>query len=210
MSKTITQKIALCLMSLLFICSGCHKGFLFEGAADIGDVKMPGHMAYTKADDTYALTAAGLNIWNEADAFFMTWKKVSGNFSMRADIAFEGEGVNAHRKLGIMIREKLTAGSRYADVAIHGDGLTSLQYRDEENGITKEEVSENKAPTRIYLERKGNMILIKTGHSNLPEKADASIEIELSEECYVGLFMCSHEDNVQETGYFRNVNFKKF
>ncbi len=209
MKHTFSLLPALILTSLLFLCSGCHKGFLFEGANDIGDVKMPGHMAYTKANDTYTITAAGLNLWNEADAFFLTWKKVSGDFSMRADIAFEGAGVNAHRKMGLMIREKLTAGSRYADVAIHGDGLTSLQYRDEEHGMTKEEVSGNKAPTRIYLERKGKVILIKTGHGNLPEKADASIEIELPEECYVGLFMCSHENNVQETGYFRNVNYKK-
>lgn len=208
--KTITQITFCCLMGLLLLCTGCRKIILFEGASDIGEVKRPGHMAYTRADNTYALTGAGLNLWNEADSFFMAWKKVSGNFSMRADIAFEGEGVNPHRKMGIIIREKLTAGSRYADVAVHGDGLTSLQYRDEENGITKEEVSVNKAPTRIYLERKGNKILIKTGYSNLPELADASIEIDLQEECFVGLFICSHEDNVLETGYFRNVNFKKF
>lgn len=203
------KRIIFLAVATLLILSGCQPEMIFNGAQDIGKVSHPGHMSYNRADKTYTLTGAGVNMWEQADAFFMTWKKVSGNFSMQADIAFEGEGVNPHRKIGIIIREKLTPGSIYADVAVHGDGLTSLQYRDTENDLTKEEVSVVTTPTRIYMEREGNTIRIRTGHGALPKQADAAITINLPEECYVGFFLCSHEEDVSETGHFSNVIFKK-
>lgn len=36
-----------------------------------------------------------------------------------------------------------------------------------------------------------------------------AVDLELPEECYVGLFLCSHEEDVVETGHFRNVVFKQ-
>jgi hypothetical protein len=35
-----------------------------------------------------------------------------------------------------MIRQSLDADSVYADVALHGSGLTSLQFRDEKGNVT--------------------------------------------------------------------------
>jgi len=208
--KNTLKTVSIFLFCGLLLClTGCKKENIFEGAQDIGDVKLPGSYTFDATQGIYTLNAAGINLWNEADAFFMTWKKVTGDFSMSADIAFEGQGVNEHRKMGIIIREKLTAGSRYADVAVHGDGLTSLQYRAIENDVTQEVVSTNTHPTSIYLERKGNTISIKTGNGSLPANTDAEIAIEFPETCYVGLFMCSHEDTIMETGYFRNVIFIK-
>lgn len=190
---------------------GCapEKKSLFEGSGDIGDCKFPGSVQYDASLDRYTLEAAGLNLWEEKDAFFMVWNEVSGDFSLSADIAFEGEGVNAHRKMGLMIREKLTPGSRYADVAVHGDGLTSLQYRESEDGVTAELVSVNVAPDKIYLERKGSTISIKTGVGSLGKTPDASLDLSLPENCYVGLFLCSHEDSVVEKAYFSQVVFQK-
>ena len=50
--------------------------------------------------------------------------------ALAADISFPEPGGNPHRKAVLMIRQSLDAGSVYADVALHGVGLTSLQYRD--------------------------------------------------------------------------------
>lgn len=196
-----------CLLSL----AGCKNEYIFEGYQDVGAVKIKGSVSYDHSNQTYTLNGAGHNIWGDSDAFFMAWKKVNGNFSMQADVAFEGEGANPHRKLGIMIRENLTAVSPYADIAVHGDGLTSLQYRTNEDGTTTEIVSANKSPERIYMERQGNNIIIKSGIGNetLPDSVDAAITISLPQICYVGLFVCSHEDSIIETANFKNVVFKK-
>src|ERR1019366_1789554 len=44
----------------------------------------------------------------------------------------------AHRKAALMLRQSLDPHSVYVDAARHGDGLTSLQYRDATNADTHE------------------------------------------------------------------------
>lgn len=205
MKKTIILILSAALLALSAVSCGSKDTTIFEGAGDIGDVKIPGSWSYDSSSDTYTLNAAGLNLWETTDAFYMVWKKVSGDFEISGDIAFEGEGVNPHRKLGFIIRESLDADSPYADIAIHGEGLTSLQYRISKGNITEESVSESWGPTTISLARSGDRISVRTGNGSLPDTDDTSISIDLPQECYVGLFLCSHEDDVSETGYFKNV-----
>ena len=182
---------------------------LFEGSGDIGNCKLKGFMSYDKSSGVYTLTGAGTNMWATTDEFFMAWRKETGDFSLSAQIAFEGEGVNAHRKMGLMIRESLTGNSNYADVCVHGDGLTSLQYREHKGDITKEAVAEHKAPDYIKLERIGKRIIMKTAHNNYPEEITGEIELDFPGTVYIGIFVCSHEEDVLETVYFSNVQYKK-
>jgi hypothetical protein len=56
---------------------------------------------------------------------------------LTADIAIPGTGGDAHRKAVLMIRQSLDADSPYADAALHGSGLTSLQSRSDKGGIAK-------------------------------------------------------------------------
>jgi hypothetical protein len=196
-------------VSLFFISTACDKkGSLFEGAGDVGNPQLKGSYTYDPASGAYTLTGAGSNMWLEYDEFFMVWKKESGDFSLSAKIAFEGTGVNAHRKLGLIIRESLTGESRYADVAIHGDGLTSLQYRDTTGVETKEVVATtNQSIDHITLERTGKKIIMKTGVGEYAQQASGEIELDLPETCYIGLFVCSHEADVLETARFSDVRY---
>ena len=196
--------LACCALALVS-CGG--KGPEFNQSTDVGTVSIPGSYSYDKATDTYTITGAGVNLWNEKDACQLVWKKVTGDFLLEGEVSFEGEGVNGHRKIGFMIRESLDEDSRYADIAIHGDGLTSLQYREKKGGLTAEKASEKKSigPTVIRLVRVGNRFSMRTGKGAIPDTDDAALLLDLPEECYVGLFVCSHEENVSETAYFKNV-----
>ncbi|MDR1644672.1 MAG: hypothetical protein LBS05_02440 [Tannerellaceae bacterium] len=194
------------LLCMITSCSG--EGKLFEGAGDIGSPKLKGSFTYDEATQVYTLTGAGTNMWLQSDEFFMVWKKESGDFSLSARIAFEGEGVNAHRKLGLIIRETLAGESRYADVAVHGDGLTSLQYRDATGGETREVVAPTPGADHITLERAGRKILIKTGTGAYAQTPTGEIEIDLPDTCYIGLFVCSHEEDVLETARFSDVRYR--
>jgi len=203
--KPIKGLYLFCLLILLTSCSGKQ---IFENASDIGNSKIPGNFVYDKATDVYTLTGAGTNMWAQNDEFFMVWKEVSGDFSLSAKIAFEGEGVNAHRKMGLIIRESLQPDARYADVAVHGDGLTSLQYRSEKGGDTRELKSDHQMPNHIIMERTGNKISMKTGTGKYSHQPEVTLELVLPQKCYVGLFICSHEADVLETGYFSNVRLE--
>ena len=194
----------LIVMTLLLL-AACSGAAVFENAGDVGNCKLAGSFVYAKDKDLYTLTGAGTNMWERSDEFFMVWKEVSGDFSISARIAFEGEGVNEHRKMGLIIRESLEADAKYADVVVHGDGLTSLQYRREKGDITRELKSDNQMPDHIILERAGNKIIMKTGVGRYADQPDATLELEMPQKCYVGLFVCSHEADVLETGYFSDV-----
>jgi TolB protein len=66
-----------------------------------------------------------------------------------------------HRKMGLMIRSSKAEDAVYMDGALHGDGLTSLQYREKAGGETKEIASEIKAPEFVQVERKGNEYIFR-------------------------------------------------
>lgn len=196
---------------MLFGCKGgqdSERVQLFIHSTDIGDCKLKGSMSYDSLKGVYTLKGAGANMWGGLDAFHFAWLEKEGDFVLRANIMFEGEGVNTHRKIGIQVRETLDADSRYADIAVHGDGLTSLQYRMVKGGVTEELVSANRAPGQIQFERKGNLFIMKTGTNLIPQMADNEIEMHLPDKCYVGIFICSHEEDIQETAYFSNVVLK--
>src|ERR1700681_817595 len=130
---------------------------LFESHADVGSVLHPGTLEYDPAQGTYAVGGSGENVWSTADAFHFAWKKVAGDVTVAADISFLSTGGNEHRKAVLMVRQSLEADSAYVDVALHGNGMTALQYRDEKGAPTHEiqaqEIQANIAgPKRFRIE----------------------------------------------------------
>jgi hypothetical protein len=203
--KKLQGAVLLLLVSLTYACSPSSEN-LFVGSGDVGNCKIPGSVSYNAADKVYTLTGSGTNIWGASDEFFLTWKEVTGDFTISAQVAFEGNGVNAHRKIGVMVRESLDGDAVYADAAVHGDGLISLQYRDTKGAETQEVKSEKTASDYVLLQRIGNKIIMKTDIGKYPQTVDGEITIDnLPAKCYVGLFIGSHEADVSETGYASNV-----
>ena len=74
-----------------------------------------------------------------------------------------------HRKACLLIRQSLSPDSAYVDVAVHGSGLTSLQWREQAGGLTREVQSEVSALARVGLERQGEVFFM-----TLAPKAEAS------------------------------------
>ncbi|MDZ7371128.1 MAG: biopolymer transporter TolR, partial [candidate division KSB1 bacterium] len=101
----------------------------FSSADDVGNCRFKGQTVYDPVTQTFIIGGSGRNMWFKEDEFHFVWKKMSGNFILTARFAFIGQGVNPHRKTGWMIRTALTPDSPYADAVVHGDGLTSLQFR---------------------------------------------------------------------------------
>ena len=68
---------------------------IFEGQNDVGDVHPAGTTAFDKNAKTYTLTSAGDNMWKGKDGFHYVWKKMGGDVSLSADLAFPSPGTNA-------------------------------------------------------------------------------------------------------------------
>ena len=180
---------------------------LFDGQSDIGVLRQPGSGAYDSTAGAYTISSAGANMWLKSDAFHFVWKKVSGNLTLAADVAFLGAGKNPHRKACLIIRKSLAPDSDYADVAVHGVGLTSLQFRDKRGGATHEIQSNVDAPKRVRLEKMGDMVTISvSGTDGALKPSGGSVKLNMRGSFYVGLGVCSHEDDTVETAVFSNVS----
>ena len=185
---------------------------IFEDHRDVGDVapQLAGAVDYDKAKDTYTVSGSGENMWFARDAFHFAWKRASGDLALTADITFLGSGKNPHRKAVLMIRQNLEADSAYADVALHGVGLTSLQYRDEKSATTHEVQANISAPKRLRLIKHGDYFTMwLAGPDGKFALAGATGKIHLEEPFYVGIGVCSHEKDVSETAVFSNVELKE-
>lgn len=183
---------------------------LFVHTTDVGNPALKGSLSFDNQTGVYTLTGGGENMWYGSDEFFFVYDQLEGDFSLSTKIAFEGEGTNPHRKMGLIIRESLDNNAKYVDIAVHyGDGLTALQYRTAVGGDTEHIPFETLSADFLILERKGDCIIAKVGKGDSPELLTTEFNIELPATCYVGLFICSHEANIVETGHFSEVKLVK-
>lgn len=172
---------------------------IFESQQDVGANPVPGAAVYDASNGEYRITGGGANIWAAVDAFHFVWTRFSGDFDFTADVQFVGTGVVGHRKAVLMVRQDLAPDSAYADVALHGDGLTSLQFRPAPGEDTREVRSTVKAPIRIRLVRAGNAFTAYAGTPGEQLAATATKEVNLPANAYIGLGVCSHDAGVLET-----------
>ncbi len=178
----------------------------FQDHGDVGTVLHPGSAAFDAEHGAYTVTGSGENMWLAADAFQFVWKKVTGDVALAANISFVGQGKNEHRKAVLMIRQSMDADSVYADLALHGSGLTALQYRDAKGAITHEIQSNMSAPTRLRIEKHGEYFyMFVAGPGEELHMAGGSTRVPLEGSFYVGIGVCSHDKDVIEKAIFSNV-----
>jgi TolB protein len=177
----------------------------FDDHGDIGNPKLAGSASYDAGNQEYTLTAAGTNMWFGRDQFHFAWKKLKGDFILRTRFAFEGKGVDAHRKVGWMVRPSLDADAPYADAAEHGDGLTSLQFRRAKGANTEQIQLAITNADVLQFERKGNTYIFSAARYGQPFVSAQVTNLDLGDEVFAGLFICSHNGDVVERAKFRDV-----
>jgi TolB protein len=178
---------------------------LFDGHEDIGTPAIAGTAAYDAKLQEYSVAAAGVNMWGTRDEFHFVWKRMTGDFTLEAKVELVGKGVNAHRKAGLMVRPTRDADAPYADGVVHGDGLTSLQFRRTKGGITEEQRVTTSGAEVVKLERKGNTYTFSAAKSGEPFMTTELADLALGDTVLVGLVVCSHDAAVTERAVFRDV-----
>jgi Tol biopolymer transport system component len=196
----------------VLISSGVVPGFAqenllgqFTSQTDVGAPAISGHAAYDAASQQYEVAGAGGNMWTKRDEFHFVWKQMKGDFILQTRVEFIGKGTEAHRKIGWLVRSSLDPDSAYADAAVHGDGLTSLQFRRAKGADTEELTLPITKPDVLQFERKGNKYIFSAARFGEPFGTNQVLDIPLGEEVYVGLFVCAHNSNVLEKAVFRDV-----
>jgi hypothetical protein len=177
----------------------------FDGHGDVGSPAISGAASYDPASQAYKMTGSGINLWSTNDQFQFLWKKMKGDFILRARVEFVGQGVEEHRKVGWMVRESLESNAGYVDGAVHGSGLTSLQFRQIPGTNTAELVLAVTNPAVIQFERRGGNYIFSAAPVGEPFVTTNFSDVTLPDVAYVGLFICAHNPKVKETAIFHDV-----
>jgi TolB protein len=198
----------LTISAFALLCAAANLG-TFEADSGIAEDVKPGSADFNPATGEYRISGAGGDIWGKSDGFHYVWKKVSGDVTLSADVQFIGAGAMAHRKAALMIRQSLDPDSAYADAVVHGDGLTSLQFRpaagemsQDLRVVAKSDLSE---PLHLRIERHGNTFTASTGSAGGSSTSGAPSTVVMTGNVYIGLAVSSHKADTLETAVFRNV-----
>jgi TolB protein len=177
----------------------------FESQSDVGSVNIPGSCEFDSEQQVFTISSAGHNIWFERDDFHFVWRRMRGNFIVTTRANFIGKGLNPHRKFGWMARASLDTSSPEVSAGIHGDGLVILQYRRAQGGQTEEIRTPLNGADVVQLERRGSTYILSVAHFGEPFSTVQVSDMDLGEEVYLGLYVCSHEDDRLEKAAFRDV-----
>jgi len=195
---------------------------LFEGQSDIGSALVPGSATYDAATRQYTINSAGYNVWYTRDEFRYLWKKMSGDVSLAADIAFPDPNGYGDRKAFLIIRQDLDDDSKEAIAALHGLGMIHLAERTEK-GIRVKDIeyriggrgrpggeSPDSLVTvmarRIGIEKRGDSFALFVSLEGEPmHQFGPPIQLRIDGPFYAGIGFCSHLPEKSDTAVLSNV-----
>jgi TolB protein len=187
---------------------------LFRSDSDIGNVVPPGSAHYDAARQIYTIASAGANTWYHVDHFNYLWTRASGDLAITARISFPPRRYrhdpNPHRKGLLMFRQSLAPGSAYVDAALHGVGLTALQYRRERGADTPDIELTSGAPQTLRLEKRGDIFTLYVSQAGEPlHQVGASVQLHLRAPYYIGLGALSHDPQTTDVVEFSHVAIER-
>lgn len=186
----------------------------FETSKDIGNPKIKGSVVYDIIDQSYHLKGGGYNIWFNRDEFQYAFSKIQGDFILTANMKFLSKGMDAHRKIGWMVRASEGEDAAHISATVHGDGLTVLQWRRLRGAYMRDPEDElfftKRNPEIIQLERCGNTFIMRVANVGEPlQELGRTDVVDMPAAALAGLFICSHNPDVEEEATAWNVRIEK-
>jgi hypothetical protein len=108
-----------------------------------------------------------------------------------------------------MIRPSQDADAPYVDGVIHGDGLTSLQFRRTKARSPSRRRWRSRAPTSSSSNARAAPTSSRPPSTAIPSPSSRLSDVSLGDEVLVGLALCSHNPDVMERAIFRDVRIIK-
>lgn len=202
------------LVAPFFSTSQSGSAGIFLNHIDIGSPKIKGDVLYDNNLQTYHLKAGGYNIWFNRDEFHYAYKKVNADFILTAHVKLLGSGKDPHRKIGWMIRSSEQEDAAHISAVLHGDGLTVLQWRRLRGAYMRDPQDEIFAVKKnvqiVQLERIGKTFIMRIANAGEPlQEIGRTDAVDIPDDALAGLFICSHNPDVQEEGLAWNVRIEK-
>jgi hypothetical protein len=163
---------------------------------------------------TYTMTGSGVDIWGTADQFHFAYKTLTGPGSIVAKV-LSVDNTNPWAKAGVMIRDTLSVGSKFAAVYITpGNGCrfqarldTDISATSDTSVATAEQIA-IVAPYWVKIERdvSGNFRgYYSSDGATWRQMSWNPQNIPMSSNVYVGLAVTSHDAGATCQAQFSNV-----
>src|SRR5688500_2146364 len=166
---------------------------------DIGNPRAPGGLSPVSSG--FNVTASGADIGGRTDQFSFVHQSVSGDFDVRVRVAGV-ELSDAFAKAGLMARDSLTPGSRFAAVlATPSVSGTMFQTRATTNATATASGAfpVNYPSTWLRLKRAGDVFTGYASYDGQLWSQLGSATVTLSNSVYLGAAVCSHTTNTSTT-----------
>jgi len=163
---------------------------------------------------TYTMTGSGTDIWTEADEFYFAYKMLTGVGTIQAQV-LSVDDTDPWAKAGVMIRDTLEPGSKFAAVYITPGNGCRYQARTDtdiaatsDTAVATDEQIAITAPYWIKIERDfaGNFrCYYSTNGTTWQTMSWGPQNISMNSNVYIGLVVTSHNSDVTCQGKFSNV-----
>jgi TolB protein len=179
----------------------------FTNSDDVGAPPLKGAAEFDPSTGQYKITGSGADIWGKADQFHYVWREMSGNFAVTATARFLTDGIG-HRKAVVMLRKSLDTDSPFVQLAIHGDGMPAVQFRNAkaDNTNTVDFPVEGPGTWKLKLQRQGTTVAVWVGKDGAPLRELGHTTNQLGSPILVGLGVSSHTQEATNTVLFSDVS----
>ena len=173
---------------------------------DIGDVGLPGETSFLNGN--FHLLASGSDLWENADAFRFAFKPLAGNGQIIARVQ-SFQYTDPWSKAGVMLRENISAGSKYAFVGFTGQGGSVFQSRAAaDNSTTSTDGPTVKLPHWLKLVRTGDIFTGYISADGETWELTGSAIIPMNKNLLVGFAVTAHNNSVLNSTLFDTVTVK--
>jgi regulation of enolase protein 1 (concanavalin A-like superfamily)/fibronectin type 3 domain-containing protein len=178
---------------------------IWNSSEDIGLVTLAGYSNYTTASDTYTIGASGLDIGSTVDNFHYLYQTLAGDGTITARVT--SNAATGSAKAGVMIRESLTPGSKFAMSTLRSAASSpAFVWRNTTDAAGSGQVGfTGTAPYWVRLTRVGNTLtgFISSDGTNWTQMSAQTIT--MGTNVYIGLAVNSSSSNLMNIATFDNV-----
>ena len=158
-------------------------------------------------EDTFFIDAGDGDFWAETDRGHMIYKQASGDGAIIAKLE-NYDHVQGFSMAGVMIRESLEDGSKFATMMMMSDPGPIVRDRIATSGAVNQKPynkTGEKAPYWVKLERNGNTFSGSISPDGINYTLIRTVNVSMNKTIYVGLAATSHNNLASGIYSFSNV-----
>jgi hypothetical protein len=178
-----------------------------------------GSATFDAATGQITIRGSGGDIWDASDRFYFMAQAMDGDVQLTVKALDKPTATSDWAKAGLMIRESLEGGARFADLVTTPSNGLAFQWRPTTNSgndlgnSVSIDTDTLKPPITMRLTRKGNTITAEYSTDDGKTFQSAgdpyTFEQALPKTLYVGLAITAHDASQVSEAHFSNLDIKK-